>query len=275
MKWRKFMGKILKLNPFYSEKIWGYEAWNLSTHKNGLCTVADSEVTLLDSIESELPILIKVIQANDTLSVQVHPDDEYSRRYENDNGKNECWYILDTKDNASLICGIKQCFDKKSFSKIIEEGNIENYLKNIGVKPGDMIYIPSGTVHAIKGGIKLIEIQQSSDITYRIYDWGRDREVHIAKSLDVIDYDGKNKGGKIEDFSKLETPYFTVEKILSNGLYEDTVNSDFHSYTVINGSGYITDGKDKIDLNKEETIYIPKDTTYKIVGDLELLKSYL
>ena len=83
------MNKILKLNPFHSSKIWGYEEWNLSTHKNGLCTVVDSEVTLLDSIGRNLPILIKVIQANDTLSVQVHPDDNYSRIHENDNGKTD------------------------------------------------------------------------------------------------------------------------------------------------------------------------------------------
>ena len=253
----------------------GYEEWNLSTHKNRLCTIKDSETTLLDCIGNTLPIMIKVIQANDTLSVQVHPDDEYSRKYENDNGKTECWYILDAKEDASLICGIKPGLNKESFSKIIEEGNIESYLEKVSVKPGDMIYIPVGTVHAIEGGLKLIEVQQSSDVTYRMYDWGRDREMHIEKSLDVIDYDGKNKGGKIENFSKLETPYFTVEKILSNGLYKDKVNSDFHSYTVINGNGYITDGNDKIDLNKEETIYIPNNIEYKIVGDLELLKSYI
>ena len=240
------MSKILKLNPFYSEKIWGYEEWNLSTHKNGLSTVQNSETTLLDSIGKELPVMIKVIQANDTLSVQVHPDDEYSKKHENDNGKTECWYILDAKEDASLICGIKPGLNKESFSKIIEEGNIENYLEKVSVKPGDMIYIPVGTVHAIEGGLKLIEVQQSSDVTYRMYDWGRDREMHIEKSLDVIDYEGKNKGGKIENFEKLETPYFTVEKILSNGLYEDKVNHDFHCYTVINGNGYISDGNDKI-----------------------------
>lgn len=269
------MSKILKLNPFYSEKIWGYEAWNLSTHRNGHSTIVGSETTLLESLNKELPILIKVIQANDTLSVQVHPNDEYSRKYENDNGKTECWYILDAKEDASLICGIKPNMTKESFSKVIENGEIENYLEKVSVKPGDMIYIPHGTVHAIEGGLKLIEVQQSSDVTYRMYDWGRDREMHIEKSLDVIDYEGKNKGGKIENFSKLETPYFTVEKILSNGLYEDKVNQDFHSYTVINGNGYITDGNDKIDLNKEETIYIPNNIEYKIVGDLELLKSYI
>ena len=137
-----------------------------------------------------------------------------------------------------------------------------------------MIYIPSGTVHAIEGGLKIIEVQQSSDVTYRIYDWGRDREMHIEKSLDVIDYDGKNKGGKIENFSKLETPYFTVEKISINDLYEGKVNKDFYSYTVISGDGYITDGIDKINLGKEDTVYIPSDVSYKIFGNLELIRSF-
>lgn len=269
------MSKILKLNPFYSEKIWGYEEWNLSTHKNGLSTLSDSETTLLNSIGKELPILIKVIQANDTLSVQVHPDDEYSRKYENDNGKTECWYILEAKEDASLICGIKPNMTKESFAKVIENGEIENYLEKVSVKPGDMIYIPHGTVHAIEGGLKLIEVQQSSDVTYRMYDWGRDREMHIEKSLDVIDYEGKNKGGKIENFTKLETPYFTVEKIAVDNIYMDKVDCDFHSYTVISGSGYVTSKDNKIDISKEETIYIPQGVEYMIQGDLELLKCYV
>lgn len=269
------MSKILKLNPFYSEKIWGYENWNLSTHKNGHCTIENSKETLLENIGRELPILIKVIQANDTLSVQVHPDDEFARKYDNDNGKTECWYILDAKDDASLICGIKSGHDKESFSKVIEEGDIENHLKRVSVKPGDMIYIPVGTVHAIEGGLKLVEVQQSSDVTYRMYDWGRDREMHIEKSLEVIDYEGKNQGGKIENFSKLRTPYFTVEKINVDSIYEDVVNEDFHSYTVVGGSGSIISENQVLDLNKEDTIYIPNRVEYTINGNIELLKSYV
>ena len=269
------MRKILKLNPFYSEKIWGYENWNLSTHRNGHSTIVGNDATLLETINKELPILIKIIQANDTLSVQVHPGDEYARKYENDNGKTECWYILEAKEDASLICGIKPNLNKESFAKIIKYGKIENYLEKVSVKHGDMIYIPHGTVHAIEGGLKIIEVQQSSDVTYRMYDWGRDREMHIEKSLDVIDYEGKNKGGKIENFTKLETPYFTVEKISVDSSYESKVDCDFHSYTVISGSGYVTSEGNEIELNKEETIYIPKGVVYTIQGDLELIKSYV
>ena len=269
------MTKILKLKPFYSEKIWGYEEWNLSTHKNGQCTIENSDMKLQEKIKKELPIMIKIIQANETLSVQVHPDDEYARVHENDNGKTECWYILEAKEGASLICGIKDGLNKESLRNIIKDGSIEDYLERVSVQPGDMIYIPSGTVHAIQGGLKLVEIQQSSDVTYRMYDWGRNREVHIEKSLDVIDYKGENKCGKIEKFSKLETPYFTVEKLNIDKEYNDTVDCDFHSYTVINGNGYITDGKNCIDLNKEESIYIYNGAKYSIHGNIELLKSYV
>lgn len=270
------MNKIVKLKPFYSEKIWGYEEWNLSTHMNGCSTVDNTDRTLLDYIGKGLPIIIKIIQANDTLSVQVHPDDEYSRIHENDNGKTECWYILEAKEGASIICGIKNGLNKDKLSKIIENNEIEKNLKRINVKSGDMIYIPSGTVHAIEGGLKLVEIQQSSDVTYRIYDWGRDREMHIKKSLDVIDYDRENKSGKVEKFTKLETPYFTIEKIIvNNNVYEDFVNQDFHAYTVISGYGYIISDDDKVLIKKEETVYIPKGMKYSISGNIELLKSFV
>ena len=156
---------IFKLEPYYSEKVWGYEEWNLSTHRNGNSIVSGSEVKLIDELKNELPILIKIIQANEKLSVQVHPHDEYSRKYENDNGKTECWYILEADENASLICGIKDGNTKETIAKAIESGDIEKHLKKINVASGDMIYIPSGTVHAITAGLKLIEVQESSDVT--------------------------------------------------------------------------------------------------------------
>ncbi|MGL5313465.1 MAG: type I phosphomannose isomerase catalytic subunit [Peptostreptococcaceae bacterium] len=269
------MSNILKLKPFYSEKIWGYEEWNLSTHRNGQSIVEGNNIELGTALDEDLPILIKIIQANDTLSVQVHPNDDYAKIHENDNGKTECWYILDAKPDASLICGIKDGLDRQTFAKKIEEGKIEENLSKVNVKTGDMIYIPAGTVHAIEGGLKIIEVQQSSDVTYRMYDWGRDREMHIEKSLDVIDFDMKNQGGKIENFEKLETEYFTVEKVNVNGVYEDKVNEKFHSYTVIEGCGSIVEGNNVIDLQPEQTVYVFKDIEYKIEGDLALIKSYV
>lgn len=268
------MNNILKLNPYFSEKIWGYEKWNLSTHRNGCSKIDGSDKNLLEYLNEELPILIKIIKADESLSVQVHPGDEYARKYENDNGKTECWYILDAKEDAHLICGIKDGLNRETLSTIIKNGEIENYLERVSVKEGDMIYIPSGTVHAIEGGIKLMEVQQSSDVTYRMYDWGRDREMHIEKSLDVIDYERKNNAGKIENFEKLETPYFNVEKICVNGIYEDKAKEKFQACTCVKGSGKVIYGENEIELNLEETVYIPNGVEYKIQGELELLKAY-
>ena len=265
--------RILKLEPFYSEKVWGYEEWTLSTHRNGHSKIENSDTTLINHIKEELPILNKIIKANDTLSVQVHPDDEFSRKYENDNGKTECWYILEANEDAHLICGIKDNHTRESFAKVIEDGEIEQHLEKISVEPGDMIYIPSGTVHAITGGLKLIEVQQSSDVTYRLYDWGRDREMHIEKALEVIDYNPETNGGKIENFTKLETPYFNVEKIIVDGQYSDEVCGDFYTYTATKGCGVMKTDDQTIILNPEETVYLPKGIKYTIEGNLELIKT--
>jgi len=269
---------ILKLKPFISEKIWGWEKWVLACHEDGNCTVQEGiyEGRKLSEIlgrGSDFPILNKIIRAEDTLSVQVHPNDEYAKRVENANGKTECWYILEAKDGATLVSGIKKGLNKDKLREIIKQDKLESYLERINIKRGDFIYIPAGTVHAIEAGVKLIEVQQNSNITYRLHDWGRGREVHIEKSLDVIDYEGENKGGKIDNFSKLETPYFNVEKVIVHSNYKDTVNDSFHSYTVIGGEGILKWSNGQIELKEEETIYISKGIKYILEGDMELIKS--
>ena len=269
---------ILKLKPYLSEKIWGWEKWVLSCHEEGNCTVQEGiyegqKLSEILGCGSDFPILNKIIRAEDTLSVQVHPNDEYAKRVENAKGKTECWYILEAKEGATLVSGIKKGLNKEKLRKIIKEGKLEDYLERINIKRGDFIYIPAGTVHAIEAGVKLIEVQQNSNITYRLHDWGRGREVHIEKSLDVIDYAGENKGGKIDNFSKLETPYFKVEKVIVHNKYMDMVNDSFHSYTVICGEGIIKTSNGQIELKEEETIYISKGIKYILEGDMELIKS--
>ena len=271
-------GLILKLKPYLNEKIWGWEKWVLSCHKDGKSTIEEGiykgqELSNILGCGDNFPILNKIIKAEDTLSVQVHPNDEYAKRVENANGKTECWYILEAKEGATLVSGIKKGLNKERLRKIIKEGKLEDYLERINVKRGDFIYIPAGTVHAIEAGIKLIEVQQNSNITYRLHDWGRGREVHIEKSLDVIDYEGENKGGRIDGFSKLETPYFKVEKIIVTKGYLDTVVDSFHSYTVICGGGVIKANNKQIKLKEEETIYISKGIDYTIQGNMELIKT--
>jgi mannose-6-phosphate isomerase len=269
---------ILKLNPYLSEKIWGWEKWVLSCHEEGESTIQEGiyegqELSKVLGCGSDFPILNKIINTKDNLSVQVHPNDDYAKRVENANGKTECWYILEAKEGATLVSGIKKGLDKEKLRTIIEEDKLEEYLERINIKKGDFIYIPAGTVHAIEAGIKLIEVQQNSNITYRLHDWGRGRELHIEKSLDVIDYEGKNNGGKMDNFHKLETPYFKVEKIIVRDNYEDTVNDSFHSYTVISGVGVINANNNQIELKEEQTIYISKGIEYSLIGNMELLKS--
>jgi len=155
------------------EYIWGTENWIYQDEK----------------------LLIKIIDANDKLSVQVHPDDEYARKVENQpNGKNEVWYILEAQEGAFVYCGFNQDMNRELVKTAALDGSIEQYLNKIFVKPGDFIRIPAGTVHALEAGIKLVETQQNSNLTYRLYDYkrvgadGKERELHLDKALDVLCY---------------------------------------------------------------------------------------
>jgi len=173
---------MLKLNSIKSEKIWGYELWIASTHPNGC------QNEFKNAVGGDYPLLVKVIQADDTLSIQVHPDDELAVKLEGEGnrGKTECWYVLDAKPDAKLVYGIKDGYSNDVLAKAITENKLEDYLEMVSVKTGDFIFIPAGTVHAIGAGLRLMEVQQSCDLTYRLYDWGRGREVHIEKGLAVI-----------------------------------------------------------------------------------------
>ncbi|MBP3742324.1 MAG: class I mannose-6-phosphate isomerase [Treponema sp.] len=173
---------MLKLSSIKSDKIWGYELWIASTHPNGC---QDDFKTFCGG---EYPLLVKVIQADDTLSIQVHPDDDWAVKLEGEGnrGKTECWYVLDAKPGAKIVYGIKEGFSNDVLAKAITDNNLEDYLDMVEVKKGDFIFIPAGTVHAIGAGLRLMEVQQSCDLTYRLYDWGRGREVHIEKGLAVI-----------------------------------------------------------------------------------------
>ena len=155
---------------------------------------------------------------------------------------------------------------------LIENKNVESVLKRVKVNVGDMIYIPAGTVHAIEGGIKLLEVQQCSDVTYRIYDWGRDREVHIEKSLDVINFSGGNGEGVLQNFKILKTKYFTVEKIFINGKNNFECSGDYNIYYCLNGGGEIcNEENEKLNIEKGDSIYVMNGTKYSIAGNLEML----
>ena len=202
---------MLKLDSIKSDKIWGYELWIASTHPNGCQT------SFKDFCGGEYPLLVKVIQADDTLSIQVHPDDEWAVKLEGagNRGKTECWYVLDAAPDAKLVYGIKEGFSNEVLAKAITDNNLEQYLEFVNVKPGDFVYIPAGTVHAIGGGLRLMETQQSCDLTYRLYDWGRGREVHIEKGLAVIKRDEMQPVAQFP--GEFDCKYFSIDKISVKG----------------------------------------------------------
>ena len=169
-----------------------------------------------DWIYEDKNILIKRIDAKAKLSVQVHPDDVYAKAHGLDNGKTECWYIVDCDEGAFLYCGVDKAsgIDKELFAKAVEDGTIEKYLQKIYVRPGDFIFIPAGAVHAIGAGIKLIEVQQDSKTTYRLYDYkrvgadGRERELHVEEGLECADLESPC-GRYALPFS---CPFFSIEE---------------------------------------------------------------
>lgn len=200
------MNSLILLEGVHHKLVWGTEDWIISAHQNGDNKVVGSDMTLSNyfeenrelfgSIDTLFPLLVKIIDAKDDLSIQVHPADEYAKKHENSLGKTECWYVLDCDDDADIIISI-DAKNRQELAQIIQEDNIESTLNVIKVQKGDFFFIPAGCVHAIRKNTKILEVQQSSDITYRLYDYNRPgidgnmRELHIEKSLDVIDYDFK------------------------------------------------------------------------------------
>ncbi len=218
---------VLKLRPDFKDYIWGgtrlreefgkqccleriAESWELACRKDGNCVIAQGEFAgkaLGDYIAARgrdvlgtdcagsgnFPLLVKLIDARDDLSVQVHPTDEYASRVEGGLGKTEMWYVIDCTEGASLIYGFKESITKQQFAQAIRQGKVLDEVNRVTVKRGDVFFIPAGTLHAIGKGILIAEIQQSSNATYRVYDYGRTgsdgkpRELHIDKALDVTD----------------------------------------------------------------------------------------
>lgn len=190
------------------------ETWECSTHPDGTSTVASGAFAgqpLTDVLRAhpeylgsrnrnpngELPILIKFIDAKQDLSVQVHPSDAYARERENGQlGKSEMWYVLDAAEGASLVCGFNRTMDRETLRRSLLDGSVERYLQKIPIQKDDVFYIRAGTVHAIGAGALVAEIQESSNLTYRMYDYGRlgkdgkPRELHIDRALDVADLNG-------------------------------------------------------------------------------------
>ncbi len=210
---------MLKLKPLRSQKVWGYEDWIASTHPDG-CQKEFRELT------GNYPLLVKIIQADDTLSVQVHPDDQTARLLEGPEavGKTECWYVLDSKPGAQLVCGLKKDYTEEEILEAAQDGSLKSMLNTVSVTKGDFIFIPSGTVHAIGGGLRLLEVQQNCNITYRLYDWGRDRELHVKKAAQSVKHEGLRKIEKLPE--TFDCTYFTLNKKQINGHFSYECSPD-------------------------------------------------
>lgn len=302
---------IVKLRPSFKDYLWGgqklkesygketdlkilAESWEVSTHPDGPSYVVDkgdNNETLMDFLlkkegnpygeknagNNELPVLIKFIDALSNLSIQVHPNDEYSQKHENDNGKTEMWYILEAEPNSKIYYGTKKELSKEEFKQSIEDNTILEKLEHVEVKKGDVIFVEAGTIHAIGAGIVLCEIQQNSNITYRIFDFNRKdvdgnlRELHVDKSLQVsnlsplnTDFKAQGETIKYDQHSRqllVTCPYFTTNKIDVDGEFNLNVSQDsFKAVIVIEGKLAFTYKGDTVNLVKGESAFIDAGT---------------
>ncbi|WP_026669094.1 type I phosphomannose isomerase catalytic subunit [Butyrivibrio sp. AE3006] len=278
------------------------ESWELSCFPGSESVIENGEFagkTLTQYIEEngkevlgtncekfeDFPILIKLIDAKKDLSLQVHPSDEYARVHENQYGKTEMWYILDAEEGAFLYYGFNREVSKEEFARRIENETLTEVLNPVYVKKGDVVFIESGTLHAIGAGILLAEIQQNSNVTYRVYDYGRRdkdgnlRELHVEKALDVTDTDPAPRIPRPEPHIG-QCKYFTVDKVALSGSLTDTLSGEvtaesFLHILVLEGEGVITNGNDKVDYKKGDSLLLPAGSgRYEIKGQLEAVMTY-
>ncbi len=314
------MLKPIKLNPIFKEIIWGgnrlkneynkksdlqniAESWELSVRQDGMNTIVGGEydgLTMQEYIEKNgeavisnkpqpfFPLLIKFIDAEDNLSVQVHPDDEYGLKNANSLGKTEMWYIIDAKPGAQLVYGLNDGVSNEEFAQAIKDGKVEEKLNYVNVKKGDVFFIPSGLVHAIGSGILLAEIQQNSNITYRVYDYnrvgkdGKTRELHVNDALNVIVNRSKEEIEKIQFSTNVKNSntlasckYFNVEKHSINGTFCSSTNEEsFASLLCLDGKGEIFYNNESFVFSKGDSYFIPANLgEFTISGDLEVIIS--
>lgn len=276
------------------------ESWELSTHPDGESIIADGEykgLTLSEYIKKNgkecigtraeafdfFPILIKLIDAKDSLSIQVHPDDEYALRVEGEYGKTEMWYIVDCEPGSYLYYGLNCEVTKEEFKERIENNTLLEILNKVPVHKGDVFFIPSGTIHAICSGILICEIQQNSNTTYRVYDYdrrgkdGKPRELHIDKAVEVSNLFPAPQQEKRNDNVLASCKYFTAEKISCNGSMTITTDTYcFRSLVILDGNGTLTMNGKSIPVCKGESIFIPaQNGSFTLDGNIDAVLSYV
>ena len=264
-----------KLESVQKQYIWGTEDWMLSDLHEGI---------------EKTPLLVKIITARENLSVQVHPGNDYALENESSSGKTEMWYVLDCEPGAFLYYGLKHKISANEFSKRIKNDTILEVCQKVPVKKGDVFYIPAGLLHAIGKGIKVAEVQQNSNITYRVYDYHRQdaehnfRPLHIKQAEDVTGFMPPLQGHRpmgqrtVKDgYYKtllVRCPYFQVSRIeIETGMKRS--NSDMHqSLLVLEGKGTLIYEDMEMEMKEGDSIYIPKGAgTYEIRGKVQFLLS--
>lgn len=307
---------ILKLKPSCKDYIWGgrrlideykkeydgdvlAETWELSCHPDGPSVITNGVYTgktLQEYIDEEgkdvlgthcerfkdFPILIKFIDAKDNLSIQVHPDNRYALKNEGQYGKTEMWYVMDAGKDAFLYYGFCKEISREEFERRIREDTLLEVLNKVPVQKGDVLFIKSGTIHAIGKDILIAEIQQNSNVTYRVYDYGRvgkdgkKRDLHIEKALDVT-----NRGPVVRDISNYphvaDCDYFTVDKLNLDGnvmkKMEGVVSeASFESILILDGNGKISCGDEQLEFQKGDSLFLPAGSgNYQIEGSCDAL----
>ena len=308
--------------PIFHEKIWGGrkladdfgyeipdgpigECWAISAHPNGDCVISggawdgmrlselwDQHRELFGDVEGDrFPLLIKIIDAKDNLSVQVHPDDAYAAEHENGSlGKRECWYVLAADEGTQIVIG-QRAHDRAELAGMIDEGRWDDMLNLVPCHVGDFFPIEPGTVHAIQGGTLILETQQSSDVTYRVYDYdrvgddGKPRELHIQQSLDVVDYaaqapaSGEVTAPEVDGVTELmECPNFVVDRVRVAGEKDVAQPWPFLCVSVIEGSGTVCASEAGVthEIARGTHFVAPAGCgELSFVGDMTLVTSHL
>ena len=307
------MVDILKFNPIFKPTLWGSETWVVSAVKDSESVVLNGEdkgLTLPEVVQrygadflgknnasrfgSDFPLLIKFIDAQQDLSIQVHPNDELSARRHGKMGKNEMWYVIDADRGSQLIAGFRREVAVEDYARKVADGSIEDDLCRVPVAPGDCFFIPAGRVHGIGAGMLIAEIQQTSDVTYRIYDYlrrdrdGNQRELHTELALEAIDFQDITDDPKVHyteardaAVSLVSTPYFVTSELkLTHTLRRDYDTSDsFHVYMCIDGACcFLSPEGNGVFLHDGEALVVPaciKSVTIIPDVTVKLLESYV
>ena len=286
--------EIVRMEPAFKDNLWGgtrlrdvygkkcdydivAESWELSTHKAGQSIVATGKnkgLMLGEYINrfgrgilgwkcdpyERFPLLIKFIDSRESLSIQVHPGDDYALQKEDEYGKNELWYVVDCEPESYLYCGFSRDTDEAEVRRRIEDGTLTEILNKIPVKKGDSYFIENGTVHAIGPGVLICEIQQSSNVTYRLYDYqrrdkyGELRELHIDKAMEVTNFHEKD----MEAAKTMECKYFSIEKSMFDGEVSFNLDdSSFRAFVVLEGSGQVSCGEESLAYRPADCFFVP------------------